>query len=357
MSKKNLILILCIVATLALTLGTTLAYLTDSDTKVNTFTVGNVDITVDEEFEDNAPLAPGATVDKLARLTNSGATAAWVWMTVAVPADVDPYITLNWADGVTLTNADGETMTGDDGEEYVVYTILVDEQLAAGASTEYMLESVTLSELVDYQDNEYVAVEDGVVTPIGSDLSELDVIVSGYAVQIEGFDTVEEAYEAYGDQWGTIIPTTEDGTATQNIVPAKAGVKTRVEGNKVIAIMEKAELDPVTNSAVYPAPGYYPEIEINLPAEYDAAVSTYIKKTNPTGAFSAPALISTLDTDNDNNIQSYIVLIPGVNLETFQNENRNPMIEYQFDWEGDGTYDQIVVFTVDLLGGDVVLNP
>jgi hypothetical protein len=55
-----------------------------------------------------------------------------------------------------------------------------------------------------------VAVENGVVTPIGSDLSELDVIVSGYAIQTEGFDTVDEAYDAYGDQWGDeTIPTSE----------------------------------------------------------------------------------------------------------------------------------------------------
>ena len=210
MSKKTLILCLCVVASVVVGLTGTLAFLTDVDTKVNTFVVGNVDIEVEEEFEQNSPLAPGATVDKTAKITNTGANDAWVWMTVAVPADVDPYITLNWADGYAPDPADGETKTGDDGNEYVVYTIKIPEELAAGESTDELLQSVTLAETVDYQNGEYVAVENGVVTPIGSDLSELDVIVSGYAIQTDGFDTVDEAYAAYGDQWGDdTIPTSE----------------------------------------------------------------------------------------------------------------------------------------------------
>lgn len=207
MSKKTLLLCLCIVATLVIGLGSTLAYLTDSDTKVNTFTVGNVDIMVDEDFEQNSPLAPGATVNKDAQIVNTGATPAWVWMTVAVPSNVAPYLQLNWADGV---QPDGEPYNaiGDDGNEYMVYTVYVDQELAAGEETGKLLDSVTLSSAVDYQNGEFVVVENGVVTPIGEDLSELDVIVSGYAVQTEGFDTVGDAYDAYHAQWqDDTIPT------------------------------------------------------------------------------------------------------------------------------------------------------
>ncbi len=210
MSKKTLILCLCVVASVVVGLTGTLAFLTDVDTKVNTFVVGNVDIEVEEEFEQNSPLAPGATVDKTAKITNTGANEAWVWMTVAVPADVDPYIELEWLDGYAPDPADGETKTGDDGNEYVVYTIKIPEELAPGESTDELLQSVTLAESVDYQDGQYVSVVNGEVTPIETDLSALDVIVSGYAIQTDGFDTVDEAYDAYGDQWGdTTIPTEE----------------------------------------------------------------------------------------------------------------------------------------------------
>lgn len=208
MSKKPLILCLCVVASVVMGLTGTLAFLTDTDTKVNTFVVGNVDIEVEEEFEQNSPLAPGATVDKKAKITNTGANEAWVWMTVAVPADVDDYIDLEWANGYTPVPADGETKTGDDGNQYVVYTVKIPEKLAPGESTDELLQSVTLAESVDYQDGQYVSVVDGVVTPIETDLSKLDVIVTGYAIQTDGFENVDAAYEAYGDQWGdTTIPT------------------------------------------------------------------------------------------------------------------------------------------------------
>jgi len=216
MSKKTLLLCLCIVATLVIGLGSTLAYLTDTDTKVNTFTVGNVDIMVDEDFEQNSPLAPGATVNKDAQIVNTGAAPAWVWMTVAVPSNVAPYLQLNWADGVQPDN-EAHNVIGDDGNEYTVYTVYVDEApLDAGEETGKLLDSVTLSGAVDYQNGEFVVVENGVVTPIGEDLSELDVIVSGYAVQTEGFDTFGEAYNAYHAQWND--PTIPTDTVIPDVV-------------------------------------------------------------------------------------------------------------------------------------------
>lgn len=225
MSKKTLILCLCVVAALVVGLSTTLAYLTDTDTRVNTFTVGNVDITVEEDFEDGAPLYPGIETNKDALITNTGANDAWVWMTVAVPADVDEYVDLVWASGVQPLSDEGEIKTGEDGNEYVVYTVLVPEVLASGDSTGKILDAVELDESVDYQDGQYVSVVGGVVTPIEDDLSELDVIVTGYAMQTEGFDTVEEAYEAYGVQWGDKTPT----EATGSVVP--------VEGNDKAALV------------------------------------------------------------------------------------------------------------------------
>jgi hypothetical protein len=48
-------------------------------------------------------------------------------------------------------------------------------------------------------------VVDGVATPIDYDLSNVDIPVSAFAIQSEGFDTFEEAYEAYGTQWGDFI--------------------------------------------------------------------------------------------------------------------------------------------------------
>ena len=46
--NRSLLLVLALVLSLAMVTTGTLAYLTDTDTKVNVFTLGNVDISVEE---------------------------------------------------------------------------------------------------------------------------------------------------------------------------------------------------------------------------------------------------------------------------------------------------------------------
>ena len=76
MSKKTWILISCLVLSLTLGLGGSLAYLTDSDTKVNTFTMGNVDITLNENFQQGSQFVPGKDIEKEAWIENTGSNEA-----------------------------------------------------------------------------------------------------------------------------------------------------------------------------------------------------------------------------------------------------------------------------------------
>ncbi len=198
LSRKWLMVIAMLVSLTVVTTGT-LAYLTDTDTKVNTFTVGNVDIEVEEEFVPDSPLIPGVDVEKQAGVENTHeSSSAWVWMTVSVPENLDEYIELNWMEGTTVIELEESNHEG-----CVSYLVLHPEILGPGETTPMYLQSVTMSELVDYQNGQYVAVENGNVTEIG-ELTTVDVIVDGYAIQVEGFDTVEEAYEAYTAQWGVL---------------------------------------------------------------------------------------------------------------------------------------------------------
>lgn len=52
--KKTLTMVLALVLVAAISVGATLAYLTSTDTVTNTFTVGNVAITMDEQDVDNS---------------------------------------------------------------------------------------------------------------------------------------------------------------------------------------------------------------------------------------------------------------------------------------------------------------
>lgn len=236
---KKKILSICLVAVIAVMAiaGASLAYLTDRDSAENVFTFGNVAIELNETFEENE-LLPGKKLVKEATITNTGKNDAWVWVTVAIPAALDNdaasknVLHMNipgryWDDyrensaywdkenGQTEAVALGETWNVDayvaknveiDGVLYNVYTHLYNGALAPRATTNTCLTGIYLDAHVDIDPNGNLFwVEDGTATAIDWNLVEdgnPSVYVSAYAIQEEGFETVEDAYAAYADQWG-----------------------------------------------------------------------------------------------------------------------------------------------------------
>ncbi len=193
--NRKWLLAIALVLSLTMAISGTLAYLTDRDTVENVFTMGNVDIEVEEEFDQNSPLYPGVEVDKEAGITNTHATEdAYVWMVVSVPNNLAQYIELGWADGYSATEVNSPH------EGYTGYLVKYPEVLNAGSSTGNILESVKLASNVDYQNGQYVAVSGGQTTEIGN-LSDVKIMVDGFAIQTEGFDGVDAAYNAYTTQW------------------------------------------------------------------------------------------------------------------------------------------------------------
>ena len=98
--KKTIISAIVLLAIVAV--GGAIAYFTDTDTKTNTFTIGNVDITLSEEHwsttdsnNNNIPdaaenIAPGVSVAKDPVITNVSATApAYVYAKVEIPCTTD----------------------------------------------------------------------------------------------------------------------------------------------------------------------------------------------------------------------------------------------------------------------------
>lgn len=68
--------------------GATLAFFTDQEEKVNTFTVGNIDIQLEEPQWDpdkGRDITPDKEVPKDPQITNTGANDAYVFMEVSVP--------------------------------------------------------------------------------------------------------------------------------------------------------------------------------------------------------------------------------------------------------------------------------
>ena len=167
-----LALSLCMIAAVAVT--GTIAYFTDTDAKDNVFTIGNVDVTLDEEYEEGT-IVPDETTKtgKVVNVTNHGATDAWVRVHIAVPAvmvdhNLDSFNNIlhinfskasagygvdddnywNWMPegvepaknykGWAGNGADNfnHYFTNIDGAEYLVFVVTYMDKLAQGETTE-----------------------------------------------------------------------------------------------------------------------------------------------------------------------------------------------------------------------------
>ena len=221
--KNTVAVILAMALLVAASVGITVAYLTDRDSEENIFTLGNVDITLDEVFQQNSMLMPGEKIEKKPTIRNTGITDAWVWATVAIPAALDNvgdasknvvhfnYTKESVAAGLwTWTGANGDWMVEKNvdinGTAYNVYTVLYQTPLKPGESTAHpVIHQVYMDDHVDVDGDGYLTwVENGAATRIDWNVTTQalpTIHVSAYAIQHDGFDNVWYAYAAYQAQW------------------------------------------------------------------------------------------------------------------------------------------------------------
>ena len=121
MKKKIVALCLCIALAVVAIGGATLAYFTDTPTaKVNTFTVGNVDIDLTEKGDGNYTVTPGVNIEKDPTVTVATTSEdCWVFVKVEKSAD--------WptAMGYTIDSKWTQLKDADDNDVTNVYYRLV----------------------------------------------------------------------------------------------------------------------------------------------------------------------------------------------------------------------------------------
>lgn len=261
MNKRRILAIamsLCIVAILAV--GASLAYFTSTDSKTNTFTVGNVKITLIEQqrgkdgledFKQNKKLYPivGSAqgekdalgmptaknyVDKMVTIKNTGSEKAYIRAYFAIPSALDNgyedfnaglnVLHFNFGNKVaedgTITSTEGvewkwthdskwnyfET-TLSDGIKYNVYYADYYQAVDAGATTEQLIQGVYLDKSFDIKDGKCYAFGKEVTLDDGWDWNNVSCPVFAIACQAEGFDSATAAMDAaFGVQynpWGT----------------------------------------------------------------------------------------------------------------------------------------------------------
>lgn len=213
MTKKRFVAILLCVTLVALAaIGATFAYLTDTKTVDNTFTMGNVAIKLDETNVNDPEGArvtsntynvyPGAVVTKDPIVHNTGKNAAYIRATVNVSNWMNLcaayYPDFKYTFGQEGYKAALNLLVGELGEGWSVvgveagdtftigqfdakFILKYDGKLAANADTTAMFQTVTIPTGIDNANTD----------------SFKEVKVVAQAIQADGFDTWEAAFAAY----------------------------------------------------------------------------------------------------------------------------------------------------------------
>ena len=213
MKKKSILMAAIAVMLVAvLVVGGTLAYFTDTKSATNTFTMGNVAITLDETDVNNPDarttkgntynVYPGQTVKKDPIVHNTGKNAAYIRATVNVS---------NWMNLVAAYYPDFKETFPNDG--YKAALNLLVGQLGEGWSVVDVVKGDTFT--IGQFDAKFILKYDGtlaagsettpmftqVMVPAGLDNANAStfssVKVQAQAIQADGFGTWEAAFNAF----------------------------------------------------------------------------------------------------------------------------------------------------------------
>lgn len=248
--KKKILSIALVVAMIAVIAAGSLAYFTDKDSAENKFTVGNVDIQLNEKFEQNSKLLPGIDVNKDVTITlKEGSSDAYVWYLWKIPADLDSIdgttgtnnaLHVNslgstwdkyrenrdyWPEGQTQALPEDQTWDHDPdvelglgvgpegylytetigGVQYHVYAALYHGKLSAGQTTTQAMTKVYLDKSVNQDNGVYYQIiakgeHKGEKKELPSLPNNAKIIVEAYAIQADGFNSVYDAYKAFQAQ-------------------------------------------------------------------------------------------------------------------------------------------------------------
>ena len=208
--KKKLMTVLALVLVIAMSVAGTYAYLTSTDEVVNTFTVGNVAITLDEAKANtdgtlaagddrvkanSYKLLPGHTYNKDPMVTvKAGSESSYVKMTVTFTkaAELDAIFAPNGADmtsifkGYDSTNWELKKVTEDTGKDTRTYEFWYKAPVAAPDA------DVALDALFDS-----ITVPGGIKNDQLATIEGMTITVNAYAIQADGFTDAEAAWAAY----------------------------------------------------------------------------------------------------------------------------------------------------------------
>ena len=210
-TRKILLMAACAVLLVCISVGATVAYLTSTDTVTNTFTVGNIQIKLDEaeanpdgSLVENADrvkansykLLPGHTYNKDPMVTVlSGSESAYIKMTVtfskaneldAIFASVGGADLTSIFNGYDSANWIYKGNTKDSEKSTRTYEFWYKEAVSApnaDVALDALFDSITVPGTIT---NEQLAT-----------IKDMTITVNAYAIQADGFADADAAWKAY----------------------------------------------------------------------------------------------------------------------------------------------------------------
>jgi len=194
-SSKALVLVLALVLIVGAVIGTTLAYLTDTESVKNTFTVGNIEITLTETTGAEYKMIPGQPITKNPVVTVDDTSEA-CWLFVKMDEAITPQTTdssysggKSFDDFLTYTMADGWIELDATNHPGVYYREVTDSDVDQPF---VVLKDDTVSVLPE--------VTKAMMDHLTNANANPTLTVTAYAIQKAGFNTAAAAWKAYNDQ-------------------------------------------------------------------------------------------------------------------------------------------------------------
>lgn len=180
----------------ALAIGGSIAYLTDTATIQNQFTLDtNLSIGLEEaNFDAEAAkgVLPSQEVAKDPKVANNGTVDAYIAATVKIPVmdgkvfdDQNKIQEVKALDLYSYSLGEGWVQYGDAVVEdgFKTYTYLYSDVLAGSSKTQSIFDSVKVANFIE-----------------DPNLDDVNIDITAYAIQSHGFDSPSDAYEAYKSQ-------------------------------------------------------------------------------------------------------------------------------------------------------------
>lgn len=149
MKKKTIALVMAMVMLFGIAVGGTIAWLTDKTAEVkNTFTVGNIDIDLDESDDLDLKMVPGKDITKDPEVTvKANSEACWLFVKIDKSSNLDDFIDYTvdsgWTklqDGVYYREVAATTAD-------VTYSVLAEDQVTVNSDvTKAMMDAIEKGE-------------------------------------------------------------------------------------------------------------------------------------------------------------------------------------------------------------------